>query len=136
MNRTCDGCTKCCEGYLSGTANGYDFHPGKPCFFVTNNGCSIYEERPEDPCKKFSCVWREHNFLPMWMRPDLSKVIVVVRQFDDGEWVEVVEAGQKIDSTVLSWLLIWAANEKQNIRYQVDGGWFWMRNDNRGDVHG
>ena len=64
----------------------------------------------------------------MWMRPDLSDVIVNIRQFDDGRWVEVVEAGKKIDSSVLSWLLIWAANEKLNIRYQVDGGWFWIKN--------
>jgi len=36
--------------------------------------------------------------LPMWMRPDLSKVIVVKRTYDDGEWLELTEAGQKMDS--------------------------------------
>jgi hypothetical protein len=64
----------------------------------------------------------------MWFRPDLSKVIVVKRQHDDGEWLEVCEAGQKMDSSVLSWLLIWAANNKKNVRYQIDGGINWIKN--------
>ena len=63
----------------------------------------------------------------MWMRPDLSKVIAVRRQFDDGEWLELYESGQKMDSGVLSWVLIWAANNKKNVRYQVDGGWNWVK---------
>jgi len=67
----------------------------------------------------------------MWFRPDLSKVIVLNRQFDGGIWVEVLEAGQKMDSSVLSWILIWAVNNKKNIRYQVDGGWNWIRNSER-----
>ena len=68
----------------------------------------------------------------MWMRPDLSKVIVIRTKDEKGEeWLNVNEAGQKIDAAVLSWILIWAANNKKNISYQVDGGWNWLRNDNR-----
>jgi len=69
--------------------------------------------------------------LPMWMRPDLSKVIVVKRTYDDGEWLELTEAGQKMDSAVLSWMLIWAANNKKDVRYQIDGGWSWIKNSNK-----
>lgn len=127
--RTCDGCTKCCEGHLDGVAHGHNFQKGKPCFYLSpNKGCSIYMSRPEDPCRKFQCAWLSNDVLPMWMRPDLSNVIVTTKNFDDGEWIQVVEAGKKIDSSVLSWLLIWAANEKLNIRYQVDGGWYWIKN--------
>ena len=67
----------------------------------------------------------------MWFRPDLSKVIVTDRMFDDGKWIEVCEAGQKIDSSVLSWILLWAVNNKRNSRYQVDGGWNWIKNAER-----
>ena len=63
------------------------------------------------------------------MRPDLSKAIVVRRQRDDGVWLEVGEAGQKMDSAVLSWVLIWAANNNVNVRYQIDGGWNWLKNN-------
>jgi len=126
--RSCDGCTACCQGTLSGSAHGHDFYPGKPCFFVTEKGCGIYENRPADPCKNFKCDWLEHDYLPMWFRPDLSKIIVTKRKIDDEIWVSVAEAGQKMDSSVLSWMLIWAANNKHNIRYQIDGGWNWIRN--------
>jgi hypothetical protein len=129
--RTCDGCTKCCQGHLQGTAHGHSFQAGKPCFFVSDKGCSIYAERPERPCKSFKCEWLNSDYLPMWFRPDLSKVIVTDRMFDDGKWIQVCEAGQKIDSSVLSWILLWAVNNKRNIRYQVDGGWNWIKNAER-----
>ena len=74
---------------------------------------------------------RAGDYLPMWFRPDLSKVIVTDRQYDDGDWLMVSEAGQKMDSAILSWILIWAANNKKNVRYQVDGGWNWIRNSER-----
>jgi len=61
----------------------------------------------------------------------LSKVIVVKRTYDDGEWLELTEAGQKMDSAVLSWMLIWAANNKKDVRYQIDGGWSWIKNSNK-----
>jgi hypothetical protein len=129
--RSCDGCTACCEGYLTGQAYGHHFQPGKPCFFKGERGCSIYSDRPENPCKSFKCEWLSKDYLPMWFRPDLSKVIVTVGQEDDGEWLLVSEAGRKIDSAILSWILIWAANNKKNIRYQVDGGWNWIKNSER-----
>ena len=127
--RTCDGCTKCCEGYLSGEAHGHTFSPGKPCFFVSSTGCSIYENRPVDPCVKFKCLWKASDILPMWMRPDLSNVIMLFRKYDDGEWLEVTEAGAKIDSKVLSWILIWAANNKKNVRWSIEGGMHWVKNN-------
>jgi len=126
--RTCDGCTQCCRGHVVGQAHGHEFSLGKPCFFVGDKGCSIYDDRPVDPCQSFKCEWLGSDYLPMWMRPDLSKVIVVRTQYADGEWIELVEAGQKMDSAVLSWILIWAANNKQNVRYLVDGGWNWIKN--------
>ena len=127
--RTCDGCTACCQGYLHGTAYQHTFHSGKPCFYLGEKSCSIYADRPADPCKSFKCEWLAEDYLPMWMRPDLSKAIVVRRQHDDGVWLEVGEAGQKMDSAVLSWVLVWAANNNVNVRYQIDGGWNWIKNN-------
>lgn len=126
--RTCDSCTKCCQGTLTGRAYGHDFQPGKPCFFVGDKGCTIYADRPENPCVSFKCEWLSGDYLPMWMRPDLSNVIVVNRKHDDGNWLELYEAGQTLDSKILSWILIWALNNKKNVRYQVNGGWNWVRN--------
>jgi hypothetical protein len=126
--RTCDGCTKCCQGHLTGVAHGHNFQPGTPCFFVGKSGCSIYQDRPADPCKTFKCDWLKYDYLPMWMRPDLCNVIVTRRIENDEEWLYLTEAGHKMDSSVLSWIMLWAVNNKINIRYQVDGGWNWIKN--------
>lgn len=32
-------------------------YPGKPCHFVSDVGCRIYEQRPVSPCRKFVCAW-------------------------------------------------------------------------------
>jgi hypothetical protein len=126
--RTCDGCTMCCQGHLTGQAYGHTFQQGKPCFFVSAKGCTIYEDRPVEPCKSFECDWLKYDYLPMWMRPDLSKVIVRRTIEDNTEWVYIVEAGQKMDAAILSWIIIWATNNKINIKYEVDGGWNWIKN--------
>lgn len=101
---------------------GHEFYPGKPCFFLQKT-CSIYESRPVDPCKSYKCHWLDSDDLPMWMRPDLSNAIVTVRVGQGIEFYEVAECGQKMDSMVLSWVVIWALNNGKNIKYQVDGGW-------------
>lgn len=65
------------------------------------------------------------------MKPELSKVIVFARQFEDIEgeylepgeimhWVSMVECGQKVDSTVLSWVIQQARATNANLHYQVD----------------
>lgn len=121
MNRTCDGCSECCKGWLNGSAMGHDFYPGKPCYFLQKT-CSIYENRPIDPCKIYKCHWLDSDDLPMWMRPDLSNTLVTRRIIENIEFYEILECGQKMDSSVLSWLIVWAFNNGKNLRYQIDGG--------------
>lgn len=121
MNRTCDGCSECCKGWLHGSAMGHNFYPGKPCYFLQKT-CSIYENRPIDPCKNYKCHWLDSDDLPMWMRPDLSNVLVTRRYNQNIEYYEILECGQKMDSSVLSWFIIWALNNRKNLKYQIDGG--------------
>lgn len=121
MNRTCDGCSECCKGWLNGSAMGHNFYPGKPCYFLQKT-CSIYENRPIDPCKTYKCHWLDSDDLPMWMRPDLSNALVTRRNIENIEYYEILECGQKMDSSVLSWFIVWAFNNGKNLRYQIDGG--------------
>ena len=121
MNRTCDGCSECCKGWLHGSAMGHNFYPGKPCYFLQKT-CSIYENRPIDPCKTYKCHWLDSDDLPMWMRPDLSNALVTKRIHENIEYFEIIECGQKMDSSVLSWLIVWALNNVKNLKYQIDGG--------------
>lgn len=119
--RTCDGCSKCCEGALRGHAYQHNFYPGKPCHFL-GEGCSIYADRPKDPCQDYKCEWLASDELPMWMRPDLCNVITTKRVKNGVEYYDIVEAGKKLDSAVLSWFVMWALSTQKNIMYQLDGG--------------
>lgn len=122
--RSCDGCTKCCEGWLWGEAHGHKFWPGRPCHFMSNKGCSIYENRPDQPCKSFKCEWLENNEIPEWMKPDVSNVIIYKREENGKKILEFTEAGSRLDSKVLSWIfMMYADNKLCNVKYQLDGGW-------------
>jgi hypothetical protein len=69
-------------------------------------------------------MWLINDSIPQWLKPNLSKVIIVERNSEDiGYYIEVYEAGQKIDSTVLSWLFEYHLNTKINMSIQISGGW-------------
>ena len=122
MNRTCDGCSECCKGWLTGHAMGHDFYPGKKCFYLQKT-CSIYENRPINPCQSYKCHWLASDDFPMWMRPDLCNALVTERRTQQGlQYFEVLECGEKMDAEVLSWFVIWALNNNKNLQYQVNGG--------------
>lgn len=119
--RSCDECSKCCEGWLSGVAHEHTFYSGKPCHFL-GKGCTIYEERPEKPCKSYKCEWLSSNELPVWMRPDMCNAILTKRTRESIEFYDLTEAGKQLDSAVLSWFIIWALNGKRNLMYEIKGG--------------
>jgi hypothetical protein len=122
--RSCNGCTKCCDGWLSGKVYDHAFFPGQPCFFKSSAGCSVYSERPQDPCKNFECVWVENNSpLPSWMKPSEINCMIVRETFEGVPQLTVYEAGSKLDSSVLSWIVTYCLNKKINLVYQVGGGW-------------
>ena len=129
-DRECGDCTACCQGWLSGVAHGREFYPGQPCHFVGCNGCSIYEDRPESPCKTYSCEWLRNTDVPEWMKPSVSNVIITGKELEkpDGSkqiYLEVVEAGKKIDSRALNWLFRLHLRTKIPIRVQVEGFYNW-----------
>ena len=73
--RPCGDCTACCEGWLF--SHTLDLKPGKPCQNCTKSGCAIYAERPQDPCRDFTCAWvHPESGLPDDMRPDRCGAIV------------------------------------------------------------
>lgn len=124
MTRSCDGCTKCCEGYLSGTAEGKPFYPGNPCHFVQiGKGCSIYNKRPKDPCVNYLCLWRSSEDIPMWMKPSEINAILDKRVTSGGiPYLYLHEAGAKLDSKVLTWVVLHGLQTGQNVLWELDGG--------------
>lgn len=120
--RSCDGCNKCCEGWLSGEAHGYNFYKGKPCHFMTSNGCAIYKDRPEDPCKTYKCEWLVNNKIPYWMKPDKANIIITARKNELFEYLSVEETGSVISAKILNWLILYALSNQINLEYNVEGG--------------
>lgn len=125
--RECGSCTKCCEGWLEGKVNEHQFYRGRPCFYLkeiscTTGGCSIYDTRPETPCKSYSCVWVTEDVLPEWMKPNLVNLICSKRIKNNISYYEFTEAGSMIDAVSLNWILMWAINYQINIVYHINGG--------------
>jgi hypothetical protein len=128
--RQCNGCTACCEGWLAGDAHGQEFWPGRKCHFLGDKSCSIYEQRPENPCKTFKCKWLEDKNFPEWLKPNLSKVIIYEREIQGHTYWEIVEAGEKMDSTILSWIFMqYVSGSVKNLHYRIDSGWNMIGSD-------
>ena len=119
--RSCGSCTRCCEGWLHGSAHGHKFWPGRPCHFFDGK-CSIYGKHPDDPCKTFRCMWLADSNIPGWLKPDLVNAILVRRRKDDIDYIEINEAGEKLRVEVLSWAVMYCLANKLNLQYKIDGG--------------
>ena len=96
--RECGDCTACCNGTLIGEANGHKFGYGKPCIYLSQQGCSIYEDRPES-CKKYQCAWTQHLF-PEWMQPNKCGAMISVEQENGMQFLKVTELWSNVDEAV------------------------------------
>lgn len=111
QDRQCGDCTACCDGWLSGNAHGHEFFPGQPCFYLCKSGCSIYENRPIDPCRGYSCMWlKDPDFFPEWMKPTESNLICTERDWVDCEgnpqfYFEFVTMGKEITLKSYHWIM-------------------------------
>ena len=129
--RSCEGCTKCCEGHLSATVNVRDtvieLSP-KPCVFVKiGKGCGVYEERPKDPCKDFRCHYLVDAMVPEEMKPSRSNVILTIEEAAPGvEYVRATEAGGKLQAEYLAWLTSLYMNHSVNVNFTIDGRHYWL----------
>jgi hypothetical protein len=92
ITRACDGCKRCCEGWLVTTIYGKKVNIEHPCHFLGTKGCSIYDVRPYDPCKIYTCEWKVDMNLPEWLKPNKANVIVTKRKIGDYEYNAIVPA--------------------------------------------
>lgn len=121
MKRECGSCTKCCDGWLTGNVGGEDFYPGKACIFSnTGCGCKNYKNRPIDPCINYNCAWILHEEIPESFKPSESNTIISISQVDKYPYAELLPAGDKIDSRVLSWFIIWGLRKYGNVLWLDD----------------
>lgn len=145
-SRECGECTACCEGWLHGIIRGHEMHRGKACHFLGCNGCTIYKDRPEEPCRNFNCAWLKDNKneIPEWMKPSMSKVIIKEMEYEvqirsagfgtasyilenaadmktKAKFWYIVECGETISGPVLSWLVQYCLKKEMPLLYLVNG---------------
>lgn len=112
---------------MTGEAKGVQFFGGKPCHFVSiGKGCSIYKDRPQDPCGIYKCAWLIDERIPEWFKPNYINTIIDRRQINGIPFMNVIEAGESIRSDVLSWLVTNALNNNWNLRWTINGGAHWI----------
>jgi hypothetical protein len=79
--------------------------PGQPCHFLCGGACSIYQERPQSPCRNFVCAWlAPGSALPDTFRPDQVGVIVVPMRWRDRPAYVLLSAGNDPSPEMLAWM--------------------------------
>jgi len=101
QTRECGECDLCCK-WLSHDVYGQQVSPNNPCRFI-KNGCSIHPNRPAQ-CKRYFCMWAQ-GVLPEWMYPKDIGIMVSVKDWPQGKWLEVVECGVEMTEEVMNALL-------------------------------
>ncbi|MDB5775026.1 MAG: hypothetical protein JWP38_1159 [Herbaspirillum sp.] len=120
--RECGSCTACCDGWMAGTIRGHDMQPGTPCHFVRDGGCSIYDERPQSPCRNFSCGWvRPDSPFPDEFRPDRLGVIIAPIKWRGQPAYLLCSAGRDPDEALLDWMRSFAARTGRPFFYEIAG---------------
>lgn len=123
QKRECGNCTKCCEGHLEGEALGKSFYKGSPCHFLEiGKGCTVYSQRPVNPCQAFMCEWLVNEDLPLWMKPDKTDSIVRKVEVGGIKALKIVEAGKTLRSDVLTHMIIYSMKNSINLIWEVNGG--------------
>lgn len=125
--RICGDCTACCDGWLKIEVRGHQIFPGRACPFSSAHQCTIYKDRPDDPCRQFVCGWLvDSSPLPEWMRPDKANMILLPANFIwRGLPVDVaVAAGESPRRKALDWLTKFSLEKKRLLIYQSQKDWF------------
>ncbi len=127
IKKECGTCTKCCEGWLRADIRGHKMYPGKPCFFIEiGKGCKDYKNRPEDPCKRFTCGWIEVKDMPEEFRPEISGVIMHMKDNDGSPYMVLSKAPNNPTEQYLSWAIVYARSKNINIIWSVDDKTWWL----------
>jgi SEC-C motif len=122
VSRQCGECTSCCEGWAVGTIYGHEMRPGVPCHFLGQSGCSIYERRPEKPCRNFVCGWlAPESPFPEQFRPDRLGVIIIRIRWREQPAYLLLSAGRDPDEKLLQWMQEFSVRTGRPFFYQQGG---------------
>jgi Fe-S-cluster containining protein len=98
-------------------------YPGKPCFFLKENKCSIYEKRPEYPCRNFECLWiSDPELVPESFWPKQTDIILYDRFTPNGNsYLAIHITNGKLTAEVLDWAAqLIQFNRRDSIMYEIN----------------
>jgi hypothetical protein len=79
--------------------------PGQHCHFLTDGACTIYEERPQSPCRNFVCGYLAPGSpFPEAFRPDKTGVIIVPMRWQGRPAYVLLSAGNDPSAEMLAWV--------------------------------
>lgn len=96
--------------------------PGTPCFFRGAQCCSIYERRPQHPCRDFVCGWlAPQSPFPEEFRPDRLGVIIISKRWRGREVYVLRSAGRDPDEALLAWMRAFSLRVERPFMYEQAG---------------
>ena len=120
--KSCGTCKRCCDGTYMGNIKGHVMGNGRPCHFLGKNGCTIYDSRPEKPCREFECLWLEFDEVPDYMKPEVAGAIVNARSLDDGTRYLVIEGHEsEYSAQVFFYTVEFAEKNNMSLVYRRNG---------------
>jgi hypothetical protein len=122
LSRSCGTCTACCDGWMVGTVFGHEMKPGQPCFFRGEQCCTIYERRPEKPCRTFICGWLQRaSPFPEEFRPDRLGVLIAPIRWRGQIAYILRSAGRDPDEAMLDWMRAFSERSGRPFFYEIAG---------------
>jgi hypothetical protein len=104
-------------------------YPGKPCHFLQIGvGCTIYDERPADPCKGYLCGWMKDLDIPDFMKPEIANCILDYRSDDGFEYLHLSPCEIPYTAKTLSWCLNYARSKNINFSWYLEGELYFTGN--------
>jgi hypothetical protein len=120
--RECGTCTACCDGWVVGTIRGHEMKPGTPCHFRGAGCCTIYAERPQEPCRGFVCGWLAPGSpFPESFRPDRLGVMIIATRWRNRPAFILRSAGRDPDESLLDWMRSLSARSGAPFFYEQAG---------------
>lgn len=100
---------------------------GRPCHFLKiGEGCTIYQDRPQEPCRRYECAWIVDIEIPDFMKPEVSNCILDYRVHNGVKYLRLVESDKPYSAEVLSWCIEFAKSKSLNFEWTVNGKSYWI----------